>query len=245
MGHVVTADGLRPDEPNVHAIVHMPPPDGKPALRRLLGLVKYLAQYIPHGSDITQPLWSFLKEDVQRQWIPEHEADLQKIREVLTSQPLFPFYDVKKTVTIPYVYGKHCEIQSDHCPLEVVFKKPLGKVPPRLQRILLQLQRYSRCVTYTLGRLLFLADTLSRAYPQDTTESNLMDEEMEVMVHELVPDKPVRRQFRTRLSKRYSVLFVKDGLNIEACSPLKFAHFGIAKKRSMKQRDCYLEMTPL
>ena len=48
MGKVVTADGLRPDESKVHAIIHMPPPpDGK-----LFGLIKYLDQYI------TRPLWS-------------------------------------------------------------------------------------------------------------------------------------------------------------------------------------------
>ena len=248
MGNIVTADGLRPDDSKVQAIVNMPPPDGKPALRRLLGLVKYLAQYIPHESDITQPLRSLLKEDVQWQWMPEHEEALQKIRDVLSSQPLLRFYDVQKPVTIqadasssglgacllqenqpvayasraltsaeknysqieketlaicfavakfhPYVYGKECEIQSDHRPLETVFNRPLSKVPPRLQRMLLQLQRYSLRVTYTPGRLMFLADTLSRAYleNQDTAEGSELEEEMEIMVHELVADKPVSDQ---------------------------------------------------
>ena len=94
MGKVVTADGLRPDESKVHAIIHMPPPlpDGK-----LLGLMKYLDQYL------TRPLWSLLKEDVQRLWMPEHEAALQKFREVLTIQPLLRFYDVKKPVTTQVV----------------------------------------------------------------------------------------------------------------------------------------------
>ena len=79
MGNVVTADGLRPDESKLYAIVHRPPPDGKPSLRRILGLVKYLAQYPPHESDITQQLRSLLKEDVQWQWMPENEASLQQI----------------------------------------------------------------------------------------------------------------------------------------------------------------------
>lgn len=248
MGSGETADGLRPHESS-SCYSTMPSPDRKLALGRFLGLVKYLVQYIPHESGITQPLRSLLKEDFQWQWIREHEAALRMIREVLTSQPLLRFYDVKKPVTIqtdtsssrlgacllqenhsvvyasktltsteknysevekeilaicfavangrPYIYGKHCEIQSDHCPLEVVFKSPFRKVPPRLQRMLLQLQRYSLFLAYTPGHLRFPADTLSRVYPelaQDTTESNLMDKEMEVMVHELVSDKPVTDQ---------------------------------------------------
>ena len=100
MGNVVTADGLRPDEAKVRAIEDLPPPDGKPALRRLLGLVKYLAQYIPHESEITEPLRSLLKEDVAWKWMPEHDTALQKVRDVLSSQPLLRFYDVKKPVTI-------------------------------------------------------------------------------------------------------------------------------------------------
>lgn len=99
MGSGETADGLRPHESS-SCYSTMPSPDRKLALGRFLGLVKYLVQYIPHESGITQPLRSLLKEDFQWQWIREHEAALRMIREVLTSQPLLRFYDVKKPVTI-------------------------------------------------------------------------------------------------------------------------------------------------
>ena len=40
-----------------------------------------------------------------------------------------------------YVYGREkVHVQSDHKPLEVIFKKPLVKAPKRLQRMLLRLQ---------------------------------------------------------------------------------------------------------
>lgn len=42
-----------------------------------------------------------------------------------------------------YVYGKEVEVESDHKPLESIFKKSLHQAPPRLQRMLLRLQRYS------------------------------------------------------------------------------------------------------
>ena len=64
-----------------------------------------------------------------------------------------------------YVYGRDkVHVQSDHKPLEVIFKRPLVTAPKRLQRMLLRLQRYSREVTYVRGSDMYIADTLSRAY---------------------------------------------------------------------------------
>ncbi len=62
-----------------------------------------------------------------------------------------------------YVYGRPVTMQSDHKPLEVIMRKPLSKAPARLQGMLLQLQRYDLHVTYTPGKDMHTADTLSRA----------------------------------------------------------------------------------
>ena len=64
-----------------------------------------------------------------------------------------------------YVYGQtEVTIQSDHKPLECIFKKPLNTAPMRLQRMLLRLQRYNLRVVFTKGTEMFLANTLNRAY---------------------------------------------------------------------------------
>ena len=45
-----------------------------------------------------------------------------------------------------HVYGREkVHVQSDHKPLEVIFKKPLVAAPKRLQHMLLRLQRWSGC----------------------------------------------------------------------------------------------------
>lgn len=49
-------------------------------------------------------------------------------------------------------------------PLKSILTKPLSKVPPRVQRLLLRLQRYDLQVEYTPGTEIPVADTLSRAY---------------------------------------------------------------------------------
>ena len=43
MGHIVAADGLKPDLAKVEVVVMMPKPENKSDLQRLLGIVRYLA----------------------------------------------------------------------------------------------------------------------------------------------------------------------------------------------------------
>ena len=62
-----------------------------------------------------------------------------------------------------YTYGRHIVVESDHKPLQAILKKPIATAPKRLQRMLLQLQRYSFDLTYKPGSRLVIADTLSRA----------------------------------------------------------------------------------
>ena len=54
------------------------------------------------------------------------------------------------------------EIETDHKPLESLYKKPLSHAPPRLRRMMLKIQKYDLRVKYSPGETLHIADTLSR-----------------------------------------------------------------------------------
>ena len=62
------------------------------------------------------------------------------------------------------VYGRLTKIQTDHKPLESIFRKSLLSAPKRLQRMLLRLQKFDLHVSYKKGSEMYLADTLSRAF---------------------------------------------------------------------------------
>ena len=52
-----------------------------------------------------------------------------------------------------YVYGREITVQTDHKPLENIFRKPLLSGPKRLQSMLLQLQKYNlKIVHISQGR---------------------------------------------------------------------------------------------
>ena len=88
-----------------------------------------------------------------------------------------------------YIYGFNTTIQSDHKPLESIMQKSLHKASPRLQRMLLKLQKYDLTVTYVKGKELHVADTLSRAY-LTTSEDNNSDE-LDVAVHTMIRNLPI------------------------------------------------------
>ena len=59
-------------------------------------------------------------------------------------------------------------METDHKPLETIFRKPLHQSPLRLQKMLMKLMRYDLKVQYKTGKELFITDTLSRAYLSET-----------------------------------------------------------------------------
>ena len=56
MGHLLTPEGLKPDPRKIEAIVALPEPEDVTALKRFLGMVNYLSKFMPHLSEMTEPL---------------------------------------------------------------------------------------------------------------------------------------------------------------------------------------------
>jgi len=93
-----------------------------------------------------------------------------------------------------YTHGAEVEVNSDHKPLENNFKKPLFKVPPRLQRMRLRLQKYDIKVRYVPGiaKFLYIADALSRACGEShIPNDNDMHQDMEYFIHSVVSNLPI------------------------------------------------------
>ena len=70
----------------------------------------------------------------------------------------------------------------DHQLLEAIVQKPLNSAPSRLQRMLLQLQKYNLKVKYKKGKEMLLVDTLSWAYLTGVHECSF-SHELEVIDH--------------------------------------------------------------
>lgn len=91
MGHLLSAEGLKPDPKKVEA-VQQTLPDAK-AVQRLLGFVNYLAKFLPHLSDVCEPLRRLTNKDVLWAWLPQHDDVLEQIKKLVSNQPILTYYD--------------------------------------------------------------------------------------------------------------------------------------------------------
>ena len=79
-------------------------------------------------------------------------------------------------------------METDHKPLESLASKPIHAVPKRLQRMMLRLQKYDLNIKYKKGSMMYLADTLSRAYLKSSSlpspKTNFFDEVTDIRMME-------------------------------------------------------------
>lgn len=100
VGHLITADGLKPDPSKVEAVHNMSPPVDKDGVRRFLGFVTYLSRFIPNLSEVDAPLRQLLKNDVEFVWYSEQQKSFDKLKELCTHPPVLRYFDPAKPVEI-------------------------------------------------------------------------------------------------------------------------------------------------
>ena len=60
-----------------------------------------------------------------------------------------------------YLFGRHTLVETDHSPLEQIFKKNIAEALARLQRLLLRCMKFDIEVKYRRGETIPVADALS------------------------------------------------------------------------------------
>ena len=83
-----------------------------------------------------------------------------------------------------YTYGRRVTVHSDHKPISAIMRKPISAAPPRLSRMLLQLQKYSIDVIHKSGKDIPVSDFLSRSSLPDTFEN--LSAGLDLLVHALL-----------------------------------------------------------
>ena len=87
-GHLVSAQGIKPDPAKLTAIKAFPPPKNISDLRSFLGLVNQLGFFLPDLAHHTNLMRGLLKKERAWVWLAEHQEDFDKTVAVLTQSPL-------------------------------------------------------------------------------------------------------------------------------------------------------------
>lgn len=112
VGHVLSADGVKPDPKKVEAIFAMPTPANREGLQRFLGVVTHLSKFIPNMSQKSAPLRQLLQKDVEWSWGQVEDDAFTSLKTAISSAPVLKFFDPKEPVTLSVDASSKVLVQS-------------------------------------------------------------------------------------------------------------------------------------
>ena len=93
LGHVISREGLQPDESHVDAIRNAPVPTDVSALRSFLGLASYYSRFLPNVSTVTESLRVLTRKGVPFVWTPEADKAFNVIKDLIIHSVTLQLFD--------------------------------------------------------------------------------------------------------------------------------------------------------
>ncbi len=94
LGHVVGRGQARPKHANIEAILSLPTPGSRKSLMRFLGMAGFYRKFCPNFSIIASPLTDLTSSKVPFVWSPQCESSFQKLKLLLSSNPVLKTPDI-------------------------------------------------------------------------------------------------------------------------------------------------------
>jgi hypothetical protein len=113
LGHVITNEGVRPDEKKIEAV----------KTSRFPKLPYYYRRFMPNFSKVAKPLTELLKKNTPYIWDDKTEKSFNTLKELLITEPLLQYPDF----TRPFVLTTDA---SNDALGAVLSQGPIGKDPP-------------------------------------------------------------------------------------------------------------------
>ncbi|PNF18384.1 hypothetical protein B7P43_G12483 [Cryptotermes secundus] len=96
LGHIVTAEGVKPDDKKIEAVVKFPIPQSQKDVKSFLGLAGYYRKFIADFSAIARPLTNLLKKENEWNWTEKEQTSFDLLKIKLTNTPLLQYPDFSK-----------------------------------------------------------------------------------------------------------------------------------------------------
>ena len=92
-GHIISDEGIQPDEEKYAAVSRFPRPKNVKDLRSFLGLAQQLASFVPDLAHMTSMLRPLLKKDIAWTCTDDHEKSFGEVKTLLTSKTIIHPFD--------------------------------------------------------------------------------------------------------------------------------------------------------
>ncbi len=96
LGHVVSSEGIKPDEKKILAIKNFPRPKDVTGVKRALGIMGYYRHHIENFAQIAKPLHNLLRVRTPFEWTSDCEQAFTTLQEKLMTYPVLAHPDFTK-----------------------------------------------------------------------------------------------------------------------------------------------------
>ncbi|KAL9961977.1 hypothetical protein ACROYT_G031026 [Oculina patagonica] len=201
-GHTITKDGVKVDQTKVQAIRDMPAPTDVAGVKRLCGMAQHMSRFLPDLAETLEPIRALTRKDTPFVWSTECESAFDRLKRNLSESPCLAYFDASKEIVIQVdssTHGIGAVLLQEGRPIEYASR---ALTPPEINwaqiekealSVLYGLERFDQ---YTYGRPgtdLLIADTLSRAHPDDSDSENDQGDRARIMNVNVFGDIPDKR----------------------------------------------------
>ena len=129
LGEKLTNQGIKPDPDKVAGVCNMPVPTTKEEVQRAIGMVNYMAKFVPNLTVKTTALRQLLLEKNDWQWEAEQAKEWLDIKDFFTTEPLLKFYDPARRSKISSDASKAWEPYFYRSTMEIGFQLRSSRMP--------------------------------------------------------------------------------------------------------------------
>jgi len=94
LGHVISAEGIKPDPKKIEAVCNAPRPENVQLLRSFLGTCGFLMKFIPNYANISEPLRKLTRKGQEWEWTSETEKSFKEMKRALVSEPCLAYFKI-------------------------------------------------------------------------------------------------------------------------------------------------------
>ena len=95
LGHVISAEGIKPDPSKTEAMCQAPLLTNVLEIRSFLGTCGYLAKFIPNYAETVEPLRRLTRKGVKWQWGNEQNNAIETLKKALSSEPVLACFKLE------------------------------------------------------------------------------------------------------------------------------------------------------
>lgn len=95
LGHVMSENGVKPNEENVETVKNFPRPRNVKQVQRFLGMASYFRKFLHQFATKAKPLHNLCKKDAVFTWSTDCEQAFETLKRALTTSPVLAFPNFK------------------------------------------------------------------------------------------------------------------------------------------------------